>query len=170
MVPTVYPTAMFDDLDVFMLEFLEHNKEITAGVASYGDAANYAEVWEWGNVRQTKKGPKTVLGINPDGEEVWLSIQAPSGYIRISEEVYWFILKDELGKVKFKGNTAKEITEELETAAKKAMKRIAKVVGENAPVDRGDLSKSFRAVDPGDSLLDVTDNDMEKVLTIGEDE
>lgn len=147
---------------------MEHDKDITAGVASYGDAAAYAEVWEWGNVRQTKQGPKTVLGENPDGEQVWLSIQAPSGYIRVSEEVYWFILKQELGKVQFKGTTAKEITLELEAAAKKAMKRIAQVIGENAPVDKGDLSKSFKPVNPGDAMLD--DDDMHRTLLIGGDE
>lgn len=163
--PTVYPTALFDKLDTFMLEFMEHDKEITAGVASYGEAAAYADVWEWGNVRQTKPGPKTVLGTNPDGEEVWLSIQAPFGYIKIHENDYWEILKIQLGKVKFKGTTAKEITEELEDASLKAMKLIAQVVGDNAPIDKGDLSKSFKAVKPGDILLD--DDYDERTLYVG---
>ena len=166
--PTIYPTMMFDKLDEFMLEFEEHDQMITAGVASVGPAAAYAMVWVWGNVRQTKPGPKTVLGTNPDGDEVWLSIQAPFGYIKIHENDYWEILKMELKKVKFKGTNAKEITEELEEAAFRAMKLIAKVIGDNAPVDKGDLSKSFIAVRSGDASLD--DSDDERTLVIGTEE
>jgi hypothetical protein len=152
--PTIYATALFDKLDELLLEFAEHNQEITAGVASVGDAAAYSEVWEWGNVRQTKKGPKTTLGINPDGERVWLSIQAPYGYIKINENQYWDVLRTELGKVQFKSTTARGITEELEAAAKRAMKTIAKIIADTAPVDTGALSKSFKVVDPGDAMLD----------------
>src|SRR6266403_6068379 len=128
MAPTIYPTALFDKLDEFMLEFIQHDKEITAGVASIGPAAAYADTWEWGNVRQSKPGPKTVLGTNPDGKMVWLTIQAPFGYIKINENLYWEILKEELGKVKFKGPKASDITNEMESAAIRAMKRIAEIV------------------------------------------
>src|SRR3954471_15404856 len=103
---TVSSSFMFDKLDELLLELEEHDKEISAGVATVGEPAAYAEVWEWGNVRQTKKGPKTVLGINPDGEKVWLTIQAPFGYIRINENEFWQAVKDELAKVKFKSTTA----------------------------------------------------------------
>ena len=163
-VPTVYPTIMFDKLDEFLLELEEHDKEISAGVMSVGPAAAYSEVWEWGNVRQTKPGPKTVLGTNPDGSSVYLSIQAPFGYIKINENQYWEIVKEELNKVEFKGTTAREITKELEAAGFKAMRRIAKVIAEHAPVDHGDLSKSFEAVPPGDTMLD--DQDDSRLLTI----
>ena len=142
-VPTIYATAMFDHLDEFLLEMVEHDQEISAGVASMGDAAAYAEVWEWGNVRQSKPGPKTVLGTNPNGEQVWLSIQAPFGYVRINENQYWEVLKQELAKVQFKSTNARGITEELEAAAEEAMKIIAQIIGDHAPVDTGDLSKSF---------------------------
>ena len=163
-VPTVYATGMFDKLDEFLLEFAEHDKLITAGVASTGPAAAYAEVWEWGNVRQTKPGPKTVKGTNPDGESVWLSIQAPFGYIKIHEADYLEALKIELSKVKFKGTNAKEITEELEAAAEKAMKICAQLIGDNAPVDSGQLSKSFKVVRSNDPLLDDTDD---RTLVVG---
>src|SRR6266403_22849 len=155
--PTIYPTMMFDKLDEFMLEFEEHDQMITAGVAAVGPAAAYALVWEWGNVQQVKPGPKTVLGTNPDGDEVWLSIQAPFGYIKIHENDYWEILKIELGKVKFEGTNPKEMTKELEEAAFRASKVIAQLMSDNAPVDKGDLSKSFVPVRSGDPSLDDTD-------------
>src|SRR5476649_808458 len=144
MVPTIYSTAMFDKLDELLLEFAEHDQEVNAGVASTGPAAAYAEVWEWGNVRQSKPGPRTVLGTNPDGKSVWLSIQAPFGYIQIHENDYWEALKEELGKVKFSSTTAKGITEELQAAAKKAMKKCAQLISESAPVDTGQLADSFK--------------------------
>lgn len=165
MYPTVYATVLIDKLDEFMLEFREHDQEISAGVASFGEAAAYAEVWEYGNIRQTKEGPKTVLGINPDGENVWLSVQAPVGYISVNENLYWSILKEELGKVKFESTNAKGITEELEKAAVKAMKRICKIIADTAPYDKGDLSESFQVVNPNDSLLDKDDS--ERLLKIG---
>jgi hypothetical protein len=166
--PTVYSTAVIDKLDEFLLELAEHDQEITAGVAAVGDAAAYSEVWEWGNVRQTKQGPKTTLGVNPDGEKVWLSLQAPFGYIKVNENQYWDVLKDELGKVKFKSTTARGITQELEAAAKKAMKRVAEIIGDHAPVDTGALSKSFRVINPGDAMLDDADDtgDMNRTLIL----
>ena len=164
-VPTIYATSFFDKLDEFMLEFREHDQEINAGIAAVGPAAAYSEVWEWGNIRQTKKGPKTVLGTNPDGESVWLSISAPHGYIKINENHFWDILKDELAKVKFKGTNPKEITEELQEAGRKAMKRCIPFLEDSAPVDTGQLSKSFRVVEDGDPMLD--DSDDSKTLIIG---
>lgn len=169
MAPTIYATALFDKLDELLLEFGEQDKETTAGIASVGPAAAYAEVWEWGNVvRQTKPGPKTVLGINPDGERVWLTIQAPFGYIKVNENQYWDILKDELRKVRFESHTTRGISEELEAAAVKAMKRIVKIIRDTAPVDTGALRKSFTVILPGDALLENDDSD--RTLTIGMEE
>lgn len=168
MAPTIHATCMIDKLDEFLLEFAEHDKEISAGVASVGPAAAYADVWEWGNIRQHKPGPKTVLGTNPDGDMVWLSIQAPFGYIKINENQYWEVLKIELGKVKFKSTNPKDITRELEAASKRAMKLIAKIIGDHAPVDQGDLSSSFQVVEPGDVMLDDTDDT--RILNIGREE
>lgn len=138
-----------------MLELEEHDKEIKSGVASVGEAAAYSLVWEFGNARQSKPGPKTTQGYNPaTGEIVWLTIQRPYGYIRINENLYWEVVRDEMAKVKFKGTTAHEITVELETAAKRIAKRIAKMIADTAPVDKGDLSDSIVPVDPNDVLLE----------------
>jgi hypothetical protein len=152
--PIPVPTVLFE-LDKFLLELEQHNKEVQAGVASVGEAAAYALTWEFGNAHQTKKGPKTTKGHNPvTGEVVWLTIQRPHGYIRLNENRYWEILKDEMGKVTFRGNTASEINSELEACATSTMKRIAKLISETAPVASGALSDSFEVVKPGDSLLD----------------
>jgi hypothetical protein len=164
-VPTVYATALFDKLDEFLLEFAEHDQEVNAGVMSVGEAAAYAEVWEYGNIRQTKKGPKTVLGINPDGKEVWLSIQAPHGYIKVNEPFFWMALQDELSKVKFDSTDARGITEELAAAGKKAAKRFIPFLKGSAPVDSGKLADSFEVVEDGDEMLD--DSDDSRTLTIG---
>lgn len=154
--PTIpIPTALFDNLDFFLLELEEHNKEIQAGVASVGEAAAYSLVWEFGNIRQTKEGPKTTKGYNiVTGETVWLTIQRPYGYIRLNEGLYWEILRDEMKKVTFKGTTASAITIELETCATQVMKRIRKLLEDTAPVAKGTLSESFVVVKPGDALLE----------------
>jgi hypothetical protein len=163
--PTIpVPDIMFE-LDKFLLELEQHDKEIQAGVASVGEAAAYSLVWEFGNARQAKKGPKTVKGVNPEtGETVWLSIQAPHGYVRISENLYWEALRQEMSKITFSGNTAKEITKELEACAVRAMKTIRKIIAQHAPKDKGDLSKSFEVVMPGDTLLYEDEN---YILEIG---
>ncbi len=144
-------------LDVSVLkEFLDGLKDldqtVEAGLLATGDAAAYAEVWEWGNARQTEQGPKTVLGINPDGETVWLSTQAPMGYIAIHTDKYMMIIQDELGKLALKGGEGTKA--ELVGVAHQAMERIKEVVQETAPVDTGQLRDSFQVVDDGDSALD----------------
>lgn len=141
-------------LDKFMLEFEQHDKEIFAGVAVIGDAAEYALVWEWGNTRQTKPGPKTVLGTSPDGTMIWLSSQAPFGYIRINEGKYWEIAKQVLGEVRFTQTNAVAMTKELERAAWKMSTMMAEVVKMSAPVDKGTLQRGITPVKPGDSILD----------------
>jgi len=149
-IPT--PSIEFQGLNKFLKE-LETGVEIQAGVASKGEAAAYSLVWEYGNVRQTKEGPKTVKGVNPDGEVVWLSVQAPSGYIAINENMYHEILKQELAKVTFQGTTAVAIRKELEAAAIRTMERCKKIIKETAPVDEGTLADSFYVVKPNDPLL-----------------
>jgi len=158
------PDIMFE-FDKFLLELEQHDKEIQAGVASVGEAAAYSLVWEFGNAHQAKEGPKTVKGTNlKTGETVWLSIQAPFGYIRINENLYWEALRAEMEKVTFKGNTAQEITAELEACAVRVMKRIVKIVSATAPVASGALSDSFEIVEPGDTLLE---KDVDYILDIG---
>src|SRR6266850_3972819 len=96
--PDLTPVALFDKLDEFMLEFEQHDQEIKSGVMVVGDAVGYAEVWEWGNLRQTKPGPRTVIGTNPKGDMVWLSSQAPFGWIRVNEDEIWNAVRKELEK------------------------------------------------------------------------
>lgn len=159
---TVFPKIEFENVDEFLLEMQQHNKEIKAGVMIVGDAADYGLVWEWGNVRQKKPGPRTVIGTNPDGKMVWLSIQAPFGYIRINEPFMHKIVDEVLATVSFNQPNVQAITKELEKAAKKISKAIAEVVAADAPIgDReygdphpGLLRKSIKPVDPNDVILD----------------
>lgn len=148
------PQIMFDKLDFFLLEFAEHDREIKVGVAVVGDPAAYALVWEWGNTRQTQPGPRTVLGTNPNGEMVWMSSQAPFGYIRRNEEHFWDALENSLGKVRFDQPDAHSMTLELERAAVRAAKMVVEILHENAPRDSGDLADAFVVVDPTDPILD----------------
>lgn len=139
------------------LKELEDDGVVQAGVSVEGPAAAYAEVWEWGNTRQTKKGPRTVLGINPDGERVWLSSQAPYGYIWTNENKYWEIVRKELGKLSLDGPTKKEVTEEISRGLEKIAEQVAQVISETAPVDTGQLSESFRVVKSDDPFLKDAD-------------
>lgn len=151
-----YPTVLFDKLDTFMLEFEEQDEEVEAGVTTEGDPAGYALVWEWGNMRQTQKGPKTTMGINPDGQRVWLSIQAPFGWIRINEKQYWTILQEEMARAKFTSPDTGAISDQLRQVAKRAARRVRDLMRETVPVDSGDLRGSLQVVDPADyATLDL---------------
>lgn len=137
---------------------------IRGGVVSEGDAAAYALVWEYGNARQTKEGPKTVKGVNPDGEEVWLSVQAPFGYIRIHEPAFLQILQEKLGTIDFSDSvSAKEVREAIKKASASAAEQIAELIRESAPIDSGDLRESIQAADPDDADLakESDDDDVE---------
>lgn len=134
---------------------------VRGGVMSEGDAAAYALVWEWGNARQTQKGPKTVLGTNPDGEQVWLSIQAPFGYIRINEDEYVRILQEELEQADFGDLEGDTIRLELWLASHRAAERIAEVIRGTVPVDTGNLQESIVAMDPDDPDLQGGDENLE---------
>jgi bacteriophage HK97-gp10 putative tail-component len=135
---------------------------VRGGVVSEGDAAAYALVWEWGNARQTKEGPKTVLGINPDGEQVWLSIQAPFGYIRINEPEYVHIVMQELDRMDLSDTeNADDILAEMQKASAVAGERIAELIRQVAPIDTGALRESIQAADPRDPDLAVDDEDVE---------
>lgn len=140
---------------------------VRGGVQSEGDAASYALVWEWGNARQTKKGPKTTKGVNPDGEEVWLSVQAPQGYIRISEPVYMNILMKELADMDFGELTGKEILAAMKEASASAASQIAEIIKENAPVDTGQLRDSIGPCDPNDPELEQQDAEIELGVGFG---
>ena len=134
---------------------------VRGGVASVGEASAYALIWEWGNARQTQKGPKTVLGVNPDGEQVWLSLQAPFGYVRIHESEYIQILEKELKEIDFNALDARDIRTAMELVALKASEKIAELIRETVPVDSGDLKESIVALDPDDPALEEIDEGLE---------
>jgi hypothetical protein len=135
---------------------------VRGGVVVEGDAAAYALVWEWGNARQTKEGPKTVKGMNPDGEEVWLSIQAPFGFIAINEPTYFQIIEQHLSAIDFSEvETAKDILDAMKKASSAAATEIAEVIRQHAPYDSGQLREEIQPADPDDPDLAVTDNDIE---------
>lgn len=145
---------------------------VRGGVASFGKPSAYALVWEWGNARQTQKGPKTTLGINPDGEQVWLTLQAPMGYIRINQPVMVAILADELQAVDWaEFNSAGSARAELKRVSKRVADRIADVIRQSVPVGEGDgagaLMQSIRAMNPDDPALEVTDTETEMVGRFG---
>lgn len=135
---------------------------VRGGVLSQGDAAAYALVWEWGNIRQVKQGPKTVRSTNPDGEEVWLSIQAPQGYIRINEPEFIQILQNQLGDMDLEDWTdAEDIIGAMKQASVKAAEQIAEIIRETAPIDSGALRDSIQPASPDDPDLAVEDEDIE---------
>ena len=149
------PTMQFEGIEKFLKELDLQSGTIQAGVASVGEAAAYSLVWEFGNAHQAKQGPKTVRGHNiQTGEVVWLSIQAPFGYVRISENLYWEALRQEMAKITFQGNTPQEIKREMELCVTRTAQTISKIIAEHAPVDSGKLEGSFVVVKPGDRLLD----------------
>ena len=127
---------------------------INAGVEVRGDAAAYALVWEFGNVRQHTKGPKTTLGVNlMTGERVWLTIQAPFGYVRVNEQEYWQIIKKNLQKLNLGGRTKQEIRASLEAVAYQCAQEICLLIQDTVPVDTGYLRDSIFPVEPGDPDL-----------------
>lgn len=148
------PAFLFDKLDEFGLELAEQDKLVEAGVASVGKPAAYAPVWEWGNARQQKKGPRTTRGINPDGTVVWLTIQRPHGYIAIYQSVFQMAFDDELDKVEFEGASTGQVSDALRRAANNTAKRIAQIMEATAPVGLGPgagaLARSFEVVEAGD--------------------
>ena len=157
-----------DKLDFMLLELAQQNKLTEAGVKVEGPAAAYALVWELGNAKQTKPGPKTVRGINPDGSHVFLSIQAPRGYIRVSSSLYAAALKQELTKVKFVSESTGAISTQLERAAVRTVKRIRDIIKDHAPVDSGELVSNIKIVEPGDPLLDEAEEF--DAMLLGEEE
>lgn len=135
---------------------------VRGGVISEGDAAAYALVWEWGNARQTKEGPRTVLGINPDGETVWLSTQAPFGYIRIHSDEMDAILTQALSEINFdKAETADDFLEEIKAASMVASDKIAELIRSVAPIDSGALRESIVPADPDDPDLAAEDEEID---------
>jgi hypothetical protein len=167
---TIYPTVLFDKLDEFLLEFEQHDRMVSAGVQVIGEGAAYALVWEYGNVRQTQYGPRTVMGVNPDGTSIWMSTQAPYGYIATNTQEYYDIATAVLTGLRFDQPDAAAMNAELERGARLISRRMAEIVKDAAPKDTGVLARGIQPVDPGDSLLDTDLDDMdERTLSLDEE-
>lgn len=138
--------------------FGRHPRMIESGVASEGDPSAYALVWEFGNLRQYKKGPRTILGTSPAGGREWLSTQAPQGWIAINEPRMWAIIDDHMAKFTLGGNTEFGMTVELEQMSLDISRDILTLLKSTAPVDTDALDLSLTIVEPGDSLLDVVED------------
>jgi hypothetical protein len=160
--PSLAASDLVNDTEIqrFARE-VEKIGEVRAGVASEGPAAAYALIWEWGNVRQTKKGPKTVMGVNPDGSRVWLSIQAPEGYIRINTPQFLDALDKALASVSFRTLTASAVRKEIEKANGTAAKKIVLILQHSAPEDSGDLRESFVVLGADDPDLNSNEDDLD---------
>ena len=166
--PDAFPDIEFEDIDKFLLEMEQHDREVKAGVAVLGDPADYGLVWEWGNRRQKKSGPRTVIGTNPHGEQVWLSSQAPFGWIRINEPFMHRIVDEVLAELSFDQPSAAAITKVIEGGAKKISKAIAQVLQDSAPVDTGALRRAIVPVDPDDIILDRETDEFDTLDLSGE--
>lgn len=158
--PDMFPDVTFENIDDLLEEFAQ-DAASAGGVEVIGDAAAYALVWEWGNRRQKKKGPRTVQGVNPAGESVWLSSQAPFGYIRINEPHLNQITDDVLSEVTFEGQTQAAIKAELTASVNKISKAFAEVIADSAPVDSGLLRESIKPIPAGDTILNQETDDYE---------
>lgn len=142
-----------------MAEWFNQNaRMVESGVQVVGDAAAYALVWEWGNTRQTKQGPRTVLGTNPAGDSVWLSSQAPRGWIALNEPEMWKVIEDKIKKIDFAGQDEFHVNLRLEELSQEISQAFMEILWKTAPVDSGDLSNSLEIVMPGDPILDVVED------------
>lgn len=141
---------------------------VESGVESVGPPSNYALVWEWGNARQTKKGPKTTKGKNPDGKSVWLTIQAPRGWIGIHEPAMWKVIEEEIDKVDFSSANESSLRQGLEQAYIRIAQRALELLQSTVPIDKGDLYDSLKVVRPGDDVLkEVSDISSEMISSFG---
>lgn len=125
-----------------MLGDLDIDIAMATAIVSRGAPSAYALVWEYGNVRQTKKGPKTTHATDIEtGKKVWLTIQAPKGYVRVLRPRFRKIIEQELGKVKFgKKDTKKQIA----SAWDRVGERIVALVKEKVPVGDGTEGGALR--------------------------
>lgn len=137
------PKLLFDELDLLFKTLKNTTVAVESQVVSVGGPAAYSLVWEFGNARQTKKGPKTTLGINPNGERVWLTIQAPRGYIRVLVPQFKKIITEEIEAIRF-AKKFDAVEKALIRAAGRIAKRMRKLLRETVPVDKHDLQKSLQ--------------------------
>ena len=158
-----------EDMDI-LFDWIEKMSIIVeSGVQSVGPPASYALVWEWGNTRQTKEGPKTTRGTNPNGETVWLSMQAPHGWIAINEPKIWDLIFEEMLKVEFDMSGSPDgLKQELISAYDRIANGALELLQSTVPIDSGDLYDSLEVVSPNDEILSqASDLAEDMISTIG---
>lgn len=154
----VRPTVKIDfaELKDFFVNLGNADVTVEAGVSSEGPAAAYVFVWEFGNIRQSKPGPKTVAGVNPvTGEKAFFSTQAPQGYIRVLIPVFREIMDLEIKRISFLDPERRSIKIQLDAAARRITNKMVEVIRNTVPIDSGELRASIRAVWPGETLLNT---------------
>ena len=146
--------VILENLDEVLLELDAHDMTSFAGVASVGEPAGYALVWEFGSARVASLGDRTCIGTTPDGRSVILSVQAPFGYIAINEPLYWKIIEEELQGIDFAQTNAADLAKEFDRVMFRVAEKIVPIIAEAAPKDSGALADSITAVEPNDPVLD----------------
>lgn len=116
---------------------------VRLGLVVTGEVADYALVWEWGRVT-CKPGPKTLYGLNPDGDMVVMTKTAPNGFIRVNKQKYRQIMRDELKAIPWKKiKKFSQIPPEIEKALNRAAPQCADIIAETAPYDTGALREAI---------------------------
>jgi hypothetical protein len=152
--PSLRLSILFNPLKTTLSALNMHEAAISTMIVSRGPASAYALVWEYGNIRQTKKGPKTTLGVDPEtGARIWHTIQAPSGYVRIWKPTFRRIILEEINKVRFlrhgaSGASGRELYQQLTEAWSRIGERMTERIKSTVPVDSGDLKGSITFI-PG---------------------
>lgn len=149
-------TLDLTELRQYLLSLSQLDFSVFAGVAASGPGTAYALVWELGNIRMTKAGPKTVMGHNPiSGETAFFSTQAPLGYVRVLVPVFMQIIVNEMRTVQWASANKAVIEKQIKNAAAVITQKMAQLVAQHAPVDTGDLQMSIVPIAPGASLMDT---------------
>lgn len=160
------PLLLFKDIPSALEEFIGLDK-LAAGVGVFGNAADYALVWELGSRRLKSPGPKTLWSTNREGEQAILTKQAPYGYVTPVDE-FWPIIYSEVNAVDFtRARTPREMTLLLDVALDNASHRIARIIAQRAPVDSGDLRSQIQGIDADElNSLSIEDSEDDGTLIL----
>lgn len=160
-------TLRIKNLDAVLSQFklsMGSRPTVRIGISVSGPAAAYALVWEWGRV-DCNPGPKTLWGVNPDGETVVMTKTAPNGFIRINRDKYGQYVREEMLKINWRGTRISQIPKKVETALQAAAVRSADLMAETAPVDTGDLRAALRSFVMTDNPEEDTTQDFIAIRT-----
>ena len=132
-----------DAFERAILEYMGTRPTIRVSLSITGPAAAYALVWEWGSARLDKPGPKTMWGINPDGESVILTKTAPYGYIRTNIPKFRQIIREEFDMVDWAAVSVRNLKKTVMGVLQAAGERCAEVIAAAAPYDTGQLKEAI---------------------------